>query len=283
VKKRRKVQGLLFCAPALLLLTVFYLLPALVTVLLAFFETYHYASYTWVGLKHYRALVDSGFLDALWVSGKFLIAMYIYKMVISYLIAVALYFRSPRFSMTMRTIYYVPVVLSGVVTVSVWRWILSPTGLVNSILAKVGVGPYLWFGDPGLSAWAVAFVMMMGYTGGTLLLWSAALGQIPEDIIHAAQIDGAGTFRLIWSILTPLTQPTRIYVAIVGFLGALQVWEHPWLFTGGGPRGSSTSVALKIFNTAFGLGKIGLASSMTTVTLVLSIVLAAYLIRRGMV
>jgi len=276
--KWKKVQGVLFCAPALALLFLFYLLPAFVTVVLSFFETQHYVSYTWVGTEHYQNLIDSGFFDALRVSGKFLIAALIYKFIISYLIAVALYFMSPRFSMFMRTIYYVPVVLSGVATVSVWRWILGPSGLINSVLGKT----YLWFGDPKLSLWAVAFVMMMQYVGGTILLWSAALGQIPPDVIDAAKVDGAGTFRLIWHIFTPLTQPTRMYIGIVGFLGALQVWEHPWLFTGGGPQGSSTTVALKIFNTAFSLGQIGMASAMTTVTLLLSILLAIYLIYRGM-
>jgi len=277
--KRKKVQGLLFVGPALALLFLFYLLPGLVTIILSLFESQHYVFYTWVGLEHYRNLGSSGFLDAVRVSGKFLVAALVYKFIISYLIAVALYFKSPRFSMFMRTIYYVPVVLSGVATVSVWRWILSPNGLVNSLLGRT----YLWFGDPNLSIWAVAFVMMMQYTGGTLLLWSAALGQIPTEVIDAARVDGAGTLRIIWHILTPLTQPTRMYIGIVGFLGALQVWEHPWLFTGGGPQGSSTTVALKIFNTAFSVGNIGSASAMTTITLLLSVVLAAYLIRRGMV
>ena len=280
---KKKVQGLLFIGPALLLLLLFYVLPVLVTIVLSFFETSHYISYTWVGLEHYHKLIESGFLDALWVSSKFLIAMYIYNMLISYLIAVALHFVSPKISVLMRTVYYVPVVLSGVATVSVWRWILSSSGIINVALGKAGLGPYLWLGNPGLSAWAVAFVMMMGYVGGNLLLWSAALGQIPQDIIDAARVDGAGTFRLIWNILTPLTQPTRMYLVIITFLGAMQVWEHPWLFTSGGPSGSSTTVALKIFNTAFTQGKIGLASSMTTVTLLVSMALATYLIRKGLV
>lgn len=280
---KKKVQGLLFIGPALLLLLLFYVLPVLVTIVLSFFETSHYISYTWVGLEHYHKLIESGFLDALWVSSKFLIAMYIYNMLISYLIAVALHFVSPKISVLMRTVYYVPVVLSGVATVSVWRWILSSSGIINVALGKAGLGPYLWLGNPSLSAWAVAFVMMMGYVGGNLLLWSAALGQIPQDIIDAARVDGAGTFRLIWNILTPLTQPTRMYLVIITFLGAMQVWEHPWLFTSGGPSGSSTTVALKIFNTAFTQGKIGLASSMTTVTLLVSMALATYLIRKGLV
>jgi len=280
---KKKVQGLLFIGPALLLLLLFYVLPVLVTIVLSFFETSHYISYTWVGLEHYQKLIGSGFLDALWVSSKFLIVMYIYNMLISYLIAVALHFVSPKISVLMRTVYYVPVVLSGVATVSVWRWILSSSGIINVALGKAGLGPYLWLGNPGLSAWAVAFVMMMGYVGGNLLLWSAALGQIPQDIIDAARVDGAGTFRLIWNILTPLTQPTRMYLVIITFLGAMQVWEHPWLFTSGGPSGSSTTVALKIFNTAFTQGKIGLASSMTTVTLLVSMALATYLIRKGLV
>ena len=281
--RKTDVRGLLFTAPALILLVVFYILPIAVTVGLSLFKVEHFMSYDWVGLANYAKLWGSGFVDSFRVSGKFLLAMLFYKLVISYLIAVALHFRSPKFSMAMRTVYYVPVVLSGVATISVWRWMFSHGGLINDFLGKLSLGPYLWLGDPDLAPWAIAFVVMMMYVGGTVLLWSAALGQVPKDVIDAARVDGAGMLRIIWNILTPLTNPTRLYITVVGFLGAIQIWEHPWLFTSGGPRASTTTVTLKIFNTAFSRGQFGLASAMTVVALLVCLVMALYLMRQGLV
>jgi len=273
-------MGAIFIAPATLLLLIFYIAPIFYSARLGFYNV-RFGVLEWVGFANFKIVLYPGpFWDAIRTSGKFLCAILFFDLVLAYMIALGLDRLNPRIAALMRTCYYLPVVLSAVATISVWRWFFRyGGGAFNKILSMLSLPLVMWLGHPRIAPWALCLALSMGTIGISTLLYSAALGQLNVDWLDAARIDGASELRIIWHIITPLIRPTMFYIFITNTIGAFQIWAHPYFFTGGGPLGSTSTVAYEIFNTAFGRNDFGLASAMTAVTSVLTIFLAWFFLR----
>jgi len=187
---------------------------------------------------------------------------------------------SERFCRMILTLYYIPTIFAGVVTVAVWRWFYRyPNGGLNNILDSLHLPTISWLGTPITAPWALGFLMMGTMFGFSTLLYVAAIGQIDLELLGAAKIDGANEFQLIWYIITPLTHRVRLYITLISTVGALSIWEHPFFYTGGGPIGSTTTVLLKVYQEAFARDNIGLGSAMTTVTTSIILIFAIFGVR----
>lgn len=238
---------------------------------------------TWIGIANYRNLpVEGGYWDALRVSAKFLIVHAFAVLVISYGLGLALSRFSDRLCGSFLILYHTPTIFSGMITVTVWRWFFRyPDGALNSLLSSFHLPSISWLGNPTTAPWAVGIVMISMVVGSTVLLYIAAIGQIDQELIGAARVDGANELQIIWHIITPLTHKVRLYLLLLCFIGALNIWEHPFFYTGGGPLGSTTTVMLKVYHKSFVEGDIGTGSAMTVVTtfliLAASIVIVKYL------
>jgi len=277
---REKVWGLLMVAPALLLLIVFYLLPILYSIRLGFYDV-GFVKDTWLGAENYRGLLsEGGYGVALQATGKFL-AVYLFStMIMAYALALGLRRFSDRFRGTLLTIYYVPTIFSGIVTVTAWRWIFRyPEGGLNNLLGLLGISGMSWLGNPTTAPWVIGFIMLGMIAGNAVLLYVATIAGVNPEIIEAAQMDGAGEWQVIWHIITPLTHRVRLYLFLVTLIGALNIWEHPFFLTGGGPMGSTTTVMLKVYHKAFVEGDLGMASAMTGVTALSILALSVVIVR----
>lgn len=278
---RQSVWGPLMVAPALLLLIVLYLLPLLYSIRLGFYDV-GFAKDTWLGAENYRGLLsEGGYGVALWATGKFLAGYLFSTMIVAYGLALALRKFSDKVRGTALTIYYVPTVFSGIVTVTAWRWIFRyPKGGLNNLLGLFGISGTSWLGNPTTAPWTIGFLMIGMIVGSAVLLYVATIGGINPEIIEAAQMDGAGEWQVIRHVITPLTHRVRLYLFVITVIGSLNIWEHPFFLTGGGPLGSTTTIMLKVYHKAFIEGDLGMASAMTAVTALSVVGLSIILVRR---
>jgi multiple sugar transport system permease protein len=160
---------------------------------------------------------------------------------------------------TYRTIIYLPNVLSGVAAVFLWQWILSPAGLLNTFLDRVGINGPGWFFDP---AWTKPGMVVMGmwWIGGTVLIYLAGLKGISKELYEAAELDGASGWNKTWRITLPLLSPTIFFEVVTLIIGTFQIFTTALILSGkdyalGGPGQSMLFYVLYLYNRAF--GKVG--------------------------
>jgi multiple sugar transport system permease protein len=167
---------------------------------------------------------------------------------------------------------YLPVVVPPVVAVLLWRFFFdaSETGVFNTMLGWVGLGPYDWIQS---TSWAMPSLVLQATwanAGSTVIIYLAALSGLSSDQYDAAEVDGAGLWRKIWHVTLPQMRNILLITLIVQVIATFQVFTEPFLMTGGGPQNSTTTVLLQIYDYAFRFGNYGAATA-------LSVLLALFL------
>jgi multiple sugar transport system permease protein len=252
----------LLVAPWLIGLVVFQAAPIAGAAALAFAEWAPPRPIEWVGLANVQAMLgDPRFWGAVRNTIVYGAGTVVPGLALG--LGLALLLRGPRRGGgLLRGAVFLPAVVSGVATALVWGWILNPRfGLLNAVLALVGIDGPAWLQDP---AWAMPALIVMGLwnVGVNVIVYLAALNTVPRALHEAAALDGAGRagrFRhVVWPALTPIT----FYLAIVNAIGAFQVFTPTYLLTSGGPDGSTLTLALYTYQNAFDYGRLGYASAL---------------------
>nr|WP_318842838.1 sugar ABC transporter permease [Myceligenerans sp. TRM 65318] len=169
---------------------------------------------------------------------------------------------------------YLPVVVPPVVAVLLWKTFYSgsDTGVFNTVAGWFGAGPFPWLQHPDWAMPSLVLEATWAAAGGTVIIYLAALTSVPPELYDAAEVDGAGIWRKIWHVTLPQLRPVLFITLILQIIGTSQVFTEPYLFTGGGPANSTTTILLMIYNYAFGgRGDYGAA---TALSLMLAVVLA---------
>ncbi len=175
-------------------------------------------------------------------------------------LAVALNSGIEKFRSVFRVGYYTPVVTSIVAVAVVWRFILQDSGLLNTVLAWVGIDGPDWLNDP---VWAMPSIIAMAVwrnMGTLMIIFLAGLQAIPRELYEAAEVDGAGSWRRFTGLTLPLMRPTLLLGAVLLSVGFLQVFEEPFVMTQGGPLNSTLTISYYVYN-QFGYGDYSLASA----------------------
>ncbi|HEY3081670.1 MAG TPA: sugar ABC transporter permease [Chloroflexota bacterium] len=267
---REAVAGYLFLLPGLVPMLLFVLLPIFGGLFFSFLDWNLLQPWTFVGLENYRNLVgDPEFWGALRVSATFMAGVVPLGMLLALCLALALN-HGRRGILVYRTVYFMPVVTATVAVALLWRWLYAgQLGLINTLLASVGVEGPNWLGDP---EWALPAIMLMSVWKGlgyTMVLFLAGLQGIPEHLYDAAKIDGAGAWARFRHVTLPLLSPTTFFILVVGLIGALQVFDQIFVMTGGGPYRATVSVSYFIYETGFKLLHMGYAAAVAWVLFVL--------------
>lgn len=244
--------ALAFLAPALIGFSVFVVYPLIYAVYLSLTEFNGITSPIFVGLGNFKRLFteDPSFLASLKATG-YLVVLYVpLSIVIGMLLALLTNVKLPGASMV-RTILYLPAVLPIVATVTLWKFIFDPqVGLANQVLGFFGFAPIAWLSNSATAMPSVVIVMLWG-VGSTMIILLAALQAVPEEIYEAARIDGAGPFRVFWSVTLPSIVPILILQFVMQLNAAMQTFVQPRILTEGGPGWDTTTLMLSIYNHGF--------------------------------
>ncbi len=182
-----------------------------------------------------------------------------------------------------RTVFYLPHVVAGVATVMMWQWVFHPElGLLNSALRGLGVDigahPVLgWLQSPAGAKPALILMSLWG-CGGAMLIFLAALQNVPEHLYEAARVDGAGRWRQFWHVTLPQISPALLFNLIMGTIGALQIFTAPFLLYSRRQDNALLMVVMQIYYEAFNFGRFGYASALAWILLGIILVLTLLLL-----
>ena len=286
-KHREWIAGGLFVLPDAVGLLLFLVLPMLVALVLGFFSVGAFGGYEFVGFENYvRMLSDPLFVNSLWVTFIYVIGFVTGTFVTSLGLALLVQRQIP-FVGVLRSMFFLPHVVSLVVIGIVWQFMLTDAvGVVNQLLQAVGLHGYSWLGNPDLALMTVIGISVWFFMGYYMLIFLAALQDIPRDYHDSARVDGAGTFQVFRHVTWPMLKPTSFFVlmmSLVTGIAGLQAFDLIYVMTKGGPANATTLSIYYIYNQAFQFGNYGYAAAMASVLVLVTMVLTGlvFAVTRG--
>jgi multiple sugar transport system permease protein len=262
-----------FGGPGVLVYGCFVLIP----ILIAFgYSLTNYNPFNpptkYVGLRNYRLLFeDPAFLMSLKVTTILTVIVVIVPNVLGLALAVLLDRRGWLYN-ALRSVFFVPVVLSSVVVSVIWIRLLDNEGLLNQALRAIGVSdPPGWLSDPDYALYSMAGVISWQMLGFCVVVYLAGLQGVPPELLEAASIDGAGPFRRFWRVTWPLLAPALTVNTVILLISAFKVFDHVQILThGGGPgTGTTRTIAFLALEEAFVDNLPGYASAEAVVMLII--------------
>ncbi len=278
--RRNQINGLLFVSPWIVGFLVFITYPVLASLYysLTKYDVIHPPEFR--GLGNYLDLIlrDDVFRIALLNTLYMIVVGTVVITVVTITIAIVLNNRQIRGLSVFRVVFFIPTLVPLVILCIVWIWILQPqTGLLNTCLSYVGIRGPGWLADPRLAK--PAFIMMFLWTsGGAVIIYLAGLQDIPETLYEVASIDGAGFLRRTFTITVPLLSPVILFNVVTYVIGIFQSFAESFIITSGGPDRSTLFYSLYLYQNAFQYFKMGLASAMAWILLIIAALFIAILL-----
>lgn len=284
-KKERKEagQGYLFLLPTILILGVFVIAPILYAVFLSFHkvELLGGASYEFRGLDNFlKVTFDDRAIIALKNTAIYVAVVVPAQTFLALVLAASLNagLKGQKF---FRVVYFLPTLTSSAVLTLIFMWMYNQNGLINYVLKIFHLPTYNWIGDPDVALIAIMIMNIWATAPFFMVIYLAALQDIPDSHYEAAELDGAGAVQKFWHITVPNLRPVTSFVVIMGIIGTFQLFDQSYIFSGGsgGPNNSTLTVVLLIYQYAFKtLGTMGYATAIAFMLAI--IILVATLIQR---
>ncbi len=268
------VAGWAFVLPAVLLILTFNIVPIIWSALLSFQRTNLLSPPEWIGLQNYAALSKDPLFKASVEHSVIYTVLFVPLSVAGGLFAAIALNRRIRGVRLYRTAVFVPVVASTIATAIMFLWLFDPTfGLANWLLGKVGLGPFGFFESPNAALYSIVGMTIWGWIGFNVIIYLAALQGIPQELVEAAEIDGAGRWGLFRNITLPLLGPATLFLVVWSTINALQLFDEVYFLTRGGPGTATYVVVFYLFDLAFQQGIAGYAAAIAYVLFVAIMVL----------
>lgn len=280
-ERRANITGLLFAMPWILGLLIFIAYPITASLYYSFCDYDAIRAPHWVGLENYHTLFfdDDLFWKSLWNTMYMVIVGLPIGLVAALAIALLLN-QKVRGMAFYRTLYYLPSITPVIATSILWMWLLNPQiGLINILLKKLGIpNAPAWLTDP---LWSKPALILMGLwgAGGGMVIYLAALQDVPESLYEAASLDGATSLQKFRHVTLPMLSPVILFNLIMGLIGSFQYFTQAYVMTNGGPEDSTTFYALHLFNRAFYDFRMGYASAMAWVLFLVTLICTAIVLR----
>jgi multiple sugar transport system permease protein len=260
--------ALLFIAPALAVLVLFFFLPVVAGLALSLtdFDLYTLGdlhNVRFVALANYAAVLRSGiFWTALGNTLYFSLVGGPLTVAVSLAAALLVNAKATRFKPLFRTVYFAPVVTTLVAVAIVFRFLYHPRfGALDRALVHLGLPAIDWLGDPRWAMPAIILLAVWKNFGYDMIIFIAGLQAIPEELYEAARIDGAGAWRQLRHVTLPLLGPTFLFVGIVTAIGYLQLFPEPYVMTYGGPLNRTLSAVMLMYVQGFRWWRMGFAAA----------------------
>ncbi len=259
-KKADNLAGYLFLLPALIAFVLFIGGPMLLSLALSFFDYNLIQPLEFVGLKNLKRFIADpqvriAFLNTL----KFLVILVPIHCILGLLLAFAVSrVRSGRMRSVYRGVIYFPTIVTTSSVAIVWVYMFgTDTGVINYFLRQLGGSNVPWLTDKNVVYLTVALFSFWKFIGTAFLYYFIGLQNIPDVYYEAARIDGAGTRQIFFRITLPLLSPTIFFVVVTNMIGVFQIFDEPFIITGGGPGTATKTMSLYIYQIAFQQMKTG--------------------------
>lgn len=263
----------MYILPAFLLISIFIFIPLLLSGYYGLMDWDGIGAMKYIGMENYFNAIQDGLF---WSSAfhSFMLALFSTLSLIVYL-AISLILASKiKGSNLLRKIYLIPMLLSSVAIAQLWIKVFNPSnGILNSILASFGVdNPPAWLAEPAVVLYAIFIPILWQYAGFYILIYYAALKNIPESIIEAARIDGATPFQIAYKIKLPLIMGVVKVTIVLAVVGSLKYFDLIYVMTGGGPNGASEVMASYMYKLAFSSNDFGYGSAIGFLLLIITLI-----------
>jgi alpha-glucoside transport system permease protein len=283
---------MLFVAPAIVLLAGLVLYPLVYTIVLSFGNTNSRLQLTrWVGFDNYKTLftTDKQFLNldvfpptgALINNLKWVVLYTSLSLALGLLIAVLA--ARVRYESYIKAIIFVPMAISATAVAIIWKFVYDPDpdiGSLNAVITAVGADPVAWYGRADIVNYALIFAYVWASTGFAMVVLSAALKGISEEVIEAARTDGASEWDIFRRIQLPLLSLPLSVVTVWLLINVIKLFDIIYVMTGGGPGAASEVIAFTMYDETFQNGEGGYGAAVAVVMLLLIIPIMAFNIRR---
>lgn len=273
----RRWRTLVWILPALVLLLVFVYYPVVENLRLSLYSWNAFSVRpTFVGLDNYRtAAADPIFWRALRNNTLFAVTSLVFQVGFSLVLAAVLEeFVHRRLRGILRTVYFIPAVISITVAGILFSFLYNPEiGLLNRLLGAVGLASWQhsWLGEPSTSMWSIIAMSQWQSIGYTAILFVVAIQRVPREFYEAALVDGAGRVRSFFSITVPMVREMTTLISILTISGAFLVFNEVMVMTAGGPSNSSQVLGTWLYRNAFLNDDMGYASAIATVIFVITL------------
>ncbi len=276
VFRRETIVGWLFVLPALVMYAVFVLLPLALSIQYSFFRWDGIGPMTWVGLKNYMTVLnDSDLLGTIFNAFQLVIFFSFIPVTLGLVVASIIHrVETGRLGAIARTVLFLPQVIPLVAAGIIWGWLLALPGLINQILKVVGLGTVAraWLGDFDWALPSVGFIgvwVLLGFC--TVLLWTG-MTKLDPALYESARIDGANWFTEFIRVTVPLLRNEIGVCLTVTVIAALAAFDIVYVSTAGGPGHSTAVPGIQIYILAFTQQRIGLASALAVLLMILVLV-----------
>jgi len=280
----KKMYPYLFIMPFALLVFVFFVLPAAATIWMSVTDLNASMKPKYVGFANFtRIFSDYNLPQIMWNTAIFAVLTLAVSLLFALVISIATqYFLKGKIAAVIyRVLWLIPSIIPAVVYVTFWKYVFDPTGegLINSIMLSFGTAadPVSWFTKAAMAI-VIAATIVSTISGGMILL-SAAISSIPEDLYKAARVDGASEKSVITKIILPTLKWPLMYITISDLIGFVSSYFFIMLLTNGGPMRDTTTLSLYAYQQAFNLKYYGYGAAVSLIVVCLSFMLTLLLLR----
>jgi len=270
-RSKYTLAPLVLIAANVVLFALFFVWPAVIGLVYSFTNYTGIGSFQFVGLDNYQKLLgDSTFYDAMTRTLLYTVLFVPLNFVLSLLIANVLVSKHAKGASVARLFFFIPWLLSPIIVGVLWRWLFGENfGLVNYLIEKVGGSAVPWQSNADLSLIVVVVAAAWAWTGFSMLLFIAAIKNVPTSYYEAASLDGAGPWRQFISITLPSIAPTSFIVILLNTIHAMKEYAVFASLNSGGPGTSNNLLVQYIYQTGFKAGQIGYASAASFVLMLI--------------
>lgn len=269
------IIGYIFIAPAVIILGIFFIYPAFNLIYISFTDySMLRGDGSFIGLANYKALLsEQGFINSLIISLK--LAFFIIPVQTAIALIMANFVnKHGSYAKIMRTLYFIPAIISFVAVCYTWRQIYSPSfGLANAFLKALGITPLEYLSSKEQALICIAITCIWKSWGYFMFIYLGALQDIPSEIRDAAKIDGANSIQEFLYITIPMVKKISAFILIITSMDAIKLFIPIFTMTGGGPNSSTDTIIHYTWRQAFRLQRIGYAAAMTTIVFLISVLI----------
>lgn len=267
--------------PGLLILISMIIFPIGMSIYYGFTNWSGIGDYSFIGFDNFKNILlndpifRTSLLNALLLTVSTIIIQHPIALVLAILIT-----HCGRWEKILRTILFIPAIISIVVTAKLWSGVYNPQyGLLNNLLDVVGLSALKqdWLGNPDLAIWSIIVVTIWQGFGYAFLLYYAGLKGVPEDVFEAAKIDGASSIQLYMKVVIPLLAPMARVAIIIAVISCLKQMEVVYLMTGGGPGNSTQLLGNYLYQTAFSSAQYGYGNAISVIFVLIVLIITVIL------